>query len=399
MASLYANKSIKNRLSTTILVIIFTCLYCIVPSVIPLVSGLITCSTTSTRAYTHAIVPTYLRASGIDTENDGKENNDATTTSLQYALNPDSDEAHDLIVNQLGIDSSDKYTKLKALAQLVVSWNERLNLISRKDCTVEVVFGRHILPSIALSGVEGWDKEGNVCSLFHEQMELELGDDEENISSSASANNKIRVVDIGTGGGFPGLPLAIMYPEIDFTLVDSVGKKLKAIDEMADELSLENVSTYHGRAEEMIDLNPQQFRNTFDVCVGRSVAALPRFCFWINGLLRDNGKLLYIIGGELDDVVQDKAKGDIEISRILGDTEQKYSDKRVLLFGEADVKDIAIASGEKKEKRGAPGTSRHRKKSNIQRNSNKLAKGAWARRDSNEPKQRGAEDFKRYTVN
>ena len=328
-------------------------------------------------------VPYFYLASTAADETDG-------TTSLEYALNPDTDEARELVMNKLGISDKSKYTKLKALAELIVSWNERLNLISRKDCTVDVVFGRHILPSIALTGVQGWDKEGDTCSLFG------LGDGDENTDSI----ERLQVVDIGTGGGFPGLPLAIIHPNIDFTLVDSVGKKLKAIEEMADELSLDNVSTYHGRAEEMIDLNPKMFQNKFDVCVGRSVAALPKFCFWINGLLKkDQGKLLYIIGGELEDIVQDNALSDVEISQILGDSNQKYSDKRALLFSEADVNDIAMASGERKQKRSAPGTGKNRKKSNIERKSDKLVKGAWTKRDNSAPKQRGAENFRRFTVN
>ena len=195
-----------------------------------------------------------------------------------------------------------------------------------------------------------------------------------------------------------GLPLAIIHPEIHFTLVDSVGKKLRAIDEMADELGIDNVSTYHGRAEEMIDLYPKNFKNQFDICVGRSVAALPKFCFWINGLLKkESGKLLYIIGGELENIVEDNILVDVEISELLGSVDKGYSDKRALLFGESDVNLIAVNSGETKQKRGKPGTGRHRKKSISKKKT--LPKGAWAKRDNSAPKQRGAENFRRYSVN
>ena len=117
------------------------------------------------------------------------------STSLEYALSPDSDEAKELIKQKLGITDEKIYDKLKALAELVVAWNERLNLISRKDCSVDVVFGRHILPSIALTGVQGWSKSGDICSIFKEISE-------DNYESEELQN--LKVVDIGTGGGFPG---------------------------------------------------------------------------------------------------------------------------------------------------------------------------------------------------
>ena len=311
-----------------------------------------------------------------------------TSTSFEYALDPESDEARELCLSHLGI-SETSYRKLCDLAKLVVSWNERLNLISRKDCTVDVVFGRHILPSIALIGMKGWDVEtGDECSIFEEQASILRMD---------GGNDRVQVIDVGSGGGFPGLPLAIVNPSVEFTLVDSVGKKIRAVSEMIDELGLDNVCTYVGRAEEIIDLQPK-LRQNFDICVGRSVTALPRFCFWIAGLLKkEHGKLLYIIGGDVEKIVQESTSADVKISNILGG--DNYSDKNVLLFSEENVETIAAGSGEKKQKRGAPGTGRHRKKSNVTKSNKKLVKGAWAKRDNSERKQRGAEDFKRYSVN
>jgi len=135
-------------------------------------------------------------------ENDVVENN--FNPSPTFAVDPNSNEAHDLL-KKIGITDTAQQEQLKLLATLVVEWNERLNLISRKGCTVDVVFGRHILPSIALASLP----------------ELLDGND------SDSKDSRRRVLDVGTGGGFPGVPLAIIFPYVDFLLVDSVGKKIE----------------------------------------------------------------------------------------------------------------------------------------------------------------------------
>lgn len=230
---------------------------------------------------------------------------------------------------------------------------------------------------------QGWREDGEICSIFEERIDTE---------------QKLDVIDVGTGGGFPGLPLAILLPQVNFLLVDSVGKKLRAVEEMVEELGLDNCATYHGRAEEMTDLDPK-YRSKFDICVGRSVAALPKFCFWTSDLLKkDTGSLLYIIGGELEEVVQDSATAEIEISSILGG-DRIYSDKKVLLFGQSDVKVIADSSGEKKVIRGLSGSNKKKKRRKDPSGTRKvkLVKGAWSKRDNSVPKQRGAENFRRFS--
>ena len=271
-------------------------------------------------------------------------------------MNPTSEEARRIVRDQLGLSLS-QFKQLAALAVLVVDWNDKINLVSRKDCTPDVVFGRHILPSLA------------ACQ-------------------TGIIQDKTQIVDVGTGGGFPGLPLAIAYPDCEFLLVDSVGKKLTAVQDMADQLGLNNVQTHHGRAEL---LQSQKY----DLCVGRSVAAIPTYCFWIHKLLKKgSGKLLYMIGGDIDDKVLLQAEMDRNIDDLLQCP--GASDKRVLVFPQAAVATIAAASGEKIRVQD-PNTVR--RKNGIKNNNNsnsKPVKGEWKKRDRTAPKPRGYENFKRF---
>lgn len=283
-----------------------------------------------------------LRSTSLDNENG--------STSRDFAMDPLSAEAK-AIMNHLGL-SMEQHQQLAKLAVLVTDWNTRINLISRRDCSKEVVFGRHILPSLSPCGLK---------------------------SEAGIIEDKQRVVDVGTGGGFPGLPLAIAYPDVDFLLVDSVGKKLGAVQDMADTLGLTNVKVHHGRAELL--------KQKFDICVGRSVAAIPTYCYWIQHLLEKDGHLQYIIGGEIEQGLLDQAIIDSDVDELLECP--NASDKRVLIFAQPSVKKIARASGEKPRvpKEG---------KSTIGKKKRKTTKGEWVKRDQTKPKQRGYENFKRY---
>ena len=141
--------------------------------------------------------------------------------------------------------SEDTLGQLGRLGALVRSWNERLNLISRKDA--ENLEERHLLHSLLMTKVLRPAKDA-------------------------------KFADIGTGGGFPGLALAIVYPECEFTLVDSVVKKITAVEAMVKELGLSNVRGLPVRVESI--------KEKFDFITGRAVAALPRFLDWTAPLLR-----------------------------------------------------------------------------------------------------------------
>jgi 16S rRNA (guanine527-N7)-methyltransferase len=126
-------------------------------------------------------------------------------------------------------------SRFEQLGPLYQDWNQKINLISRKD--IEFIYDHHILHSLAISGV---------------------------LTFLPGAE----VLDIGTGGGFPGIPLAILFPETRFTLIDGTGKKIMVVQEIANALQLENVTAQHIRAEELKGQN-------FDFVVSRAVAELP----------------------------------------------------------------------------------------------------------------------------
>ena len=155
----------------------------------------------------------------------------------------------------------EQFTRLKPLYE---EWNAMINVISRKD--MDTFYERHVLHSLGIAKI----------------MSFEPG---------------ASVLDIGTGGGFPGIPLAILFPDTQFHLVDSIGKKIKVVNEVAKALNLKNVRATHARAE---DINEQ-----FDFVVSRAVTAMPAFLPWTKGkFLRRNlhtlpNGILYLKGGDL----------------------------------------------------------------------------------------------------
>ena len=150
------------------------------------------------------------------------------------------------------------------LQELYEEWNAKINVISRKD--MEAFYERHVLHSLGIAKIMQFTPES-------------------------------KVLDIGTGGGFPGIPLAILFPEVDFHLVDSIGKKIKVVKEVAGALGLTNVRATHARAEEI--------KEQFDFVVSRAVTAMPAFIPWTKGkfLKRSinplNNGILYLKGGDL----------------------------------------------------------------------------------------------------
>lgn len=166
--------------------------------------------------------------------------------------------------------TNDQIAKFEKLEELYKDWNLKINVVSRKD--IDELYLRHVLHSLGIAKIQ-------------------------------SFNPGSRILDVGTGGGFPGIPLAIMYPESTFHLVDSIGKKIKVVDEVSEELGLENVTSFNQRVE---DLN-----GNYDFIVSRAVAVMPTFVRWIKGKIareskheRKNG-ILYLKGGDLTEELKD----------------------------------------------------------------------------------------------
>ncbi len=150
------------------------------------------------------------------------------------------------------------------LGELYKDWNAQINVISRKD--IDELYIRHVLHSLGIAKVQPF-KEGTA------------------------------VLDIGTGGGFPGIPLAIMFPETKFYLVDSIGKKIKVVEEVANSLGLKNIKAEHIRAEKV--------KGEFDFIVSRAVTKMDDFVKWTKNKIAKKSKhelkngILYLKGGDL----------------------------------------------------------------------------------------------------
>ena len=163
--------------------------------------------------------------------------------------------------------------RFEALEGLYNDWNARINVISRKD--IGSLYMRHVMHSLAIAG-------------YLKAIRPEMY---EGLCSGRIDGWPASVLDIGTGGGFPGIPLAILFPETGFTLCDSVGKKTIVAEAVASSLALDNVKVVNARAESMDE--------TFDFVVSRAVTALDNFYPWAAGKYRKS--ILYLKGGDFSE--------------------------------------------------------------------------------------------------
>lgn len=180
------------------------------------------------------------------------------------------------------------------LETLYKDWNEKINVISRKD--IDEFYERHVLHSLGIAKI----------------MEFADG---------------TKVLDIGTGGGFPGIPLAILFPNVEFTLVDSIGKKITVVNAVAESLGLKNVKAYHERAEKIKD--------KFHFVVSRAVTQMPVFLRWLKGKFekeqfnpKHNG-VLYLKGGDLG---EELAGIKCEIYNLKDQFEEEFFDTKKVVY-------------------------------------------------------------------
>lgn len=190
-----------------------------------------------------------------------------------------------------------KIKQFDKLYELYVFWNAKINVISRKD--INLLYERHILHSLAIAKIHTF-LPGN------------------------------QVLDVGTGGGFPGIPLAILFPNVHFTLVDAIGKKIKVVNAVADDIELKNLKAIHCRAD--------QIDQKFDFIVSRAVTSLKEFYPWIyqkfnitthKGLR--NG-VLYLKGGDLNTEIQQSGLKRVKLFAIKDFFEEEFFDTKYVVY-------------------------------------------------------------------
>lgn len=190
--------------------------------------------------------------------------------------------------------TEEQKSQFQQLEKLYKDWNEKINVISRKD--IDEFYERHVLHSLGIAKI----------------MEFADG---------------TKVLDIGTGGGFPGIPLAILFPNVEFTLVDSIGKKITVVNAVAESLGLKNVKAYHERAEKIKD--------KFHFVVSRAVTQMPVFLRWLKGKFekeqfnpKHNG-VLYLKGGDLG---EELAGIKCEIYNLKDQFEEEFFDTKKVVY-------------------------------------------------------------------
>lgn len=188
-------------------------------------------------------------------------------------------------------EQKDQFAELETLYK---DWNEKINVISRKD--TDSLYEKHILHSLGIAKI------------------MEFADN-------------TKVLDIGTGGGFPGIPLAILFPNAQFTLVDSIGKKITVVKGVAESIGLKNVTAHHMRAE--------QLKEKFHFVVSRAVTQMPVFLTWLRGKFekeqfnpKHNG-VIYLKGGDLG---EELAGIKCEIFQLKNYFEEEFFDTKKVVY-------------------------------------------------------------------
>jgi 16S rRNA (guanine527-N7)-methyltransferase len=176
-----------------------------------------------------------------------------------------------------------------ALKDQYFHWNSLINVISRKD--IDELYLRHILHSLGIAKVKQFENDSSV-------------------------------LDVGTGGGFPGIPLAILFPKVDFMLIDSIGKKIKVVQNVTESLKLENVHAQHIRAQET--------KGEFDYVVSRAVTRIKPFYSWVKPKIKIGGGIFYLKGGDLDEEMAELKKPYREIELSTFFKEDFFETKKVI---------------------------------------------------------------------
>ena len=192
--------------------------------------------------------------------------------------------------------TEDQIQKFKVLKELYAEWNEKINVISRKD--MDNFYERHVLHSLGIAKMIH----------FHKGAE---------------------VLDVGTGGGFPGIPLAILFPDVHFHLVDSIGKKMKVVEGVAEALQLTNLTAEVKRAEKV--------KGKYDFVVSRAVTRMKKFIPWVRTKIKvkdqhvyPNG-IFYLKGGDLEEEMSE-IRYDYEEFQLENEFEEEFFETKKVVY-------------------------------------------------------------------
>jgi len=191
--------------------------------------------------------------------------------------------------------NEEQLSQFEALADLYKDWNKKINVVSRKD--IDEIYLRHVLHSLAIAKFVEFKPES-------------------------------KVIDVGTGGGFPGIPLAILFPETKFTLVDSIGKKIKVVNEVKEGLDLKNVTSINDRVENV--------KGHYDFIISRAVAAMPTFVHWVKGKIAKKSQhkikngIIYLKGGDLTEEL--KPYRNVQIKSITDYFEESFFETKKIVY-------------------------------------------------------------------
>lgn len=206
----------------------------------------------------------------------------------------------------------EQFEKMDALYR---DWNSKINVVSRKD--IDELYRHHVLHSLGIAAY----------------LKLQMPDIYDRLRGEGvySAALPMKILDLGTGGGFPGIPLAVMFPHAEFTLCDSIGKKITVATEVSKGLGLTNVKTVNARAESLPE--------TFDFVVSRAVTALDNFMPWVKGKYAKG--ILYLKGGDLAEEISTAMakhkmrKGSVHTWPISSWTDDQFFEEKMVIYIES----------------------------------------------------------------
>lgn len=197
--------------------------------------------------------------------------------------------------------------QFRKMEDLYRDWNSKINVVSRKD--IDELYRHHVLHSLAIAAY----------------LRVNMPDIYEHMRGEGpySIADPLKVLDLGTGGGFPGIPLSVIFPHAEFTLCDSIGKKIIVATEVYKGLGLKNVKTVNARAETLPE--------TFDYVVSRAVTSLDNFMPWVKGKYRDG--ILYLKGGDLTEEIANAGlkKGSVAIWPISSWTDDPFFETKMVI--------------------------------------------------------------------